>query len=138
MNLIIIALTVLLTLITATPIPPASDDSALEADDASLPSLPGLYVCEKPEWKGVCVYGTPGSLRHLNPDGTLHCHTLAFPDNEMMSFGPDEGINCAVFTEKGCTGDVVQIESPGWAYMPAGAYNEGVGGFKSYTCESKK
>jgi hypothetical protein len=143
----IIALAALVTLVTTTPISPTSpdntteveaDNNTLDANDAARPTLPGLYVCGKPEWNGVCVYGTPPSLRNHSPDGFLTCHNLAFLDKEMMSFGPDKGINCAVFTEKGCHGDVVQIESPGWAYMPAGAYNGGVGGFKSYTCEWKK
>ncbi|EPQ57620.1 hypothetical protein GLOTRDRAFT_92602 [Gloeophyllum trabeum ATCC 11539] len=84
----------------------------------------GAYYCTDINWGGNCQY---------TPDYGV-CVTFGGSDwnDQVSSFGPDQGLECYLYTDWGCTGDVLPLEYPGAADLRQYSFNDAV---SSFACE---
>jgi hypothetical protein len=63
--------------------------SALAAPPIARKTKQGTYVCEKPNWQGLCRWVKAGT----DHDSKGDCHEISFAKLGIwVSFGPDQGL----------------------------------------------
>ncbi|KAL1618731.1 hypothetical protein SLS56_010461 [Neofusicoccum ribis] len=100
-------------------------------DPVELPVDPSLYLCDGVAFEGSCVYF---------PITYGECNTIE-DKFDMKKDGIRSAVSgpnnfCTMFTDEGCTGDEIRVDSPGHEDFSA-ASGDWPNKAKSYKCAAK-
>ena len=97
----------------------------------------GVWICSDKDWKEPCGWVPAWESETL-------CRGFPYPNSPWLSFGPDSGVTCTIFTDEHCNtaddGSYSQdLTFPGVYEMPGPAYQSGQGtahfsGYQAYKC----
>ncbi|KPI40500.1 uncharacterized protein AB675_7567 [Cyphellophora attinorum] len=99
----------------------------------------GVYTCPQPNWspQDQCRW-TQMEITGNSQQGK--CYAIDPSTSDKLSFGPDQGIWCILFTGKECSGDQSKIYYPGTPYLGQWRATHMDGGanptskFQSFSC----
>ena len=112
--------------------PTNNEASQVDANTLTARENRGVYTCQFPNYQGICTW-----LSVTNKDDLGKCMPLPYISQTYISFGPDEGVACRVYTSPICVQgeglNSLGITHPGASNMFKAANEQG-GGFRRFQC----